>query len=250
MTESSSDWSNLTATPGNTLYCWFPGWSFSATVFAPLYQQLPGTHIGTEFIAQGSMSDYGRQLAQTLMRKTDAEKPDRVVFIGWSLGGAAAVYCLQAFQNLSNIPCALMTLACGERFLQDDDHCDQGMAEKTFSAFARGLQASPEKTAKRFLSLCTQHADTPRELMRLLAAHQVHDKAVLQHSLQWLNYSTLPIINAPQQHIYSARDEFNPRRISPNTHSTAPSHCFFLTEVGQSEFLHSLHALAKVQELF
>lgn len=252
-------WSGLQESAGDTLYCWFPGWSFNAEVFSPLYQQLPGPHLGARYIAADEMENYARELAlelhQNINQKhandgADKNKITRVVFIGWSLGGALAVHCLQQFQAVTDIPAALITLATGERFLQHSKDSEQGMAEKTFSAFSDNLEKFPTKTTKRFLGLCTQHADNSRDLVRLLATSQISDESLLKHSLQWLNYSALPPINTPQLHLYSALDGFNPRRITPQAESSAHSHCFFLTEAGQTEFLRSVRALTELRESF
>lgn len=250
-------WSALQESVGDTLYCWFPGWSFNAEVFSSLYQQLPGSHLGAHYVAAGDMENYARELAlelhQNINKKrvndgADQNKITRLVFIGWSLGGALAVHCLRQFQAVTNIPTALITLATGERFLQQSEDSEQGMAEKTFSAFSASLDKFPTKTTKRFLGLCTQHADNPRDVMRLLANSQISDESVLKHSLQWLNYSALPLVKAPQLHLYSAQDGFNPRRMTSEYQSSESSHCFFLTETGLTDFLNAVQAIKKVQE--
>jgi len=236
-------WTPLADTQGDTLYCWLPGWSFSPQVFSPIYNQLTGIHVGAEYIADSRMEEYAETLATELKNISTQQNGKQLIFVGWSLGGALAVHCLKQFCQQSDIPAALVTLATGERFLQEPEVSQQGMEQQTFTTFSASLEKFPAKTTKRFLGLCTQHADNARELMRELANTQISDEATLIHSLNWLNYEILPEVNAPQLHCYSHQDGFNPRRLSPAFTSAENSHCFFLTESGQTELLNSIQTL-------
>ena len=246
------NWAMLHNDNTQTLYCWFPGWSFKASVFEPLYRDIPATHLGISYPASGELIDYAQQSAQELVQFIQTNQSttsfSNVIFIGWSLGGAIAVHCAQAFQQLSDMPIALITLATGERFLQEPDISspnisEQGMELETFATFSANLEKFPTKTAKRFLGLCTQHADNARELMRELANHQLSDEATLIHSLNWLNYQTLPALQAQQLHGYSEQDGFNPRQLSPAFYCDEKSHVFFLTEPGKNKVLQAIHQL-------
>lgn len=251
------NWSVLHQANTQTLYYWFPGWSFTANVFEPLYRDIPATHLGISYPEKGELIEFAQQSAQELVQfiqiNQSATSFSNVIFIGWSLGGAIAVHCAQAFQQLSDMPVALMTLATGERFLQESDISaadisspnisEQGMEQETFAAFSASLEKFPAKTAKRFLGLCTQHADNARELMRELANHQLSDEATLIHSLHWLNYQALPALQAQQLHGYSEQDGFNPRQLSPAFYCDEKSHVFFLTEPGKNKVLQTLHQL-------
>ncbi|WP_419811575.1 hypothetical protein [Bacterioplanoides sp.] len=246
------NWSVLHNDNTQTLYCWFPGWSFKASVFEQLYRDIPATHLGISYPATGELIEFAQQSAQELVQFIQTSQSTtsfkNVIFIGWSLGGAIAVHCAQAFQQLSDMPISLMTLATGERFLQEADISDpsiseSGMEPETFAAFSASLEKFPTKTAKRFLGLCTQHADNARELMRALANHQLSDEAILIHSLNWLNYQALPALQAQQLHGYSEQDGFNPRQLSPAFYCDEKSHVFFLTETGNSKVLQALRQL-------
>lgn len=251
------NWSELHNDNTQVLYCWFPGWSFQASVFEPLYRDIPATHLGINYPEKGELIEFAQQSAQELVQFIQTNQSttsfSNVIFIGWSLGGAIAVHCAQAFQQLSDMPVALMTLATGERFLQESDISaadisspnisEQGMEPETFSAFSASLEKFPTKTAKRFLGLCTQHADNARELMRELANHQLSDEATLIHSLSWLNYQILPALQAQQLHGYSEQDGFNPRQLSPAFYCDEKSHVFFLTEPGKNKVLQAINQL-------
>ena len=236
-------WTLLNQVESQTLYCWFPGWSFSAEVFSPLYQQLPGCHLAADYIAADSLEQYAKTLANDLQQICIQQSAKQIIFIGWSLGGALAIHTLKQFQMVSETSVALITLATGERFLQEPEVSTQGMELETFAAFSENLEKFPAKTTKRFLGLCTQYANAPRELMRELANAQLSDEKTLIKSLSWLNYPTLPQVDAPQKHWYSTQDGFNPRRLTPASESSQASHCFFLTESGQKELLNSIRSL-------
>ena len=236
-------WTVLNTTDQPIVYCWFPGWSFSAKVFSPIYQQLPGCHLGADYIAAGSLENYALTLANNLNQHCIPQTAKKVVFIGWSLGGALAHHCLAKFSEISDMPVALLTLATGERFIQEPEISEQGMDQETFMAFSANLEKFPAKTAKRFLGLCTQHADNAREQMRQLASTQITDENILIRSLAWLNYEKLPQVSARQQHWYSEQDGFNPRQLKPAFCSSEKGHGFFLTQSGQKELLSSVQTL-------
>lgn len=246
------NWSVLHNDNTQTLYCWFPGWSFKASVFESLYRDIPATHLGISYPATGELIEFAQKSVQELVQFIQANQSTtsfkNVIFIGWSLGGAMAVHCAQAFQQLSDMPVALMTLATGERFLQEPGSSapsisGSGMEPETFAAFSASLGKFPAKTTKRFLGLCTQHADNARELMRELANHQISDEAILVHSLHWLNYQALPSLPISQLHGYSEQDGFNPRQLSPVFYCDEKSHVFFLTETSNSKVLQALQQL-------
>ena len=236
-------WTELNASESDMLYCWFPGWSFSAEVFSPLYQQLSGSHLGADYIAGTNLEPHALNLSDQLNQICHQQPIKKIICIGWSLGGALAIHTLKQFQMVSDIPVALITLATGERFLQEPEVSAQGMEQETFAAFSENLEKFPAKTTKRFLGLCTQYANAPRELMRELANAQLSEEKTLIKSLSWLNYPTLPQVDAPQRHWYSTQDGFNPRRLTPASESSQASHCFFLTESGQKELLNSIRSL-------
>lgn len=250
------NWSELQPNGGdsnnsNTVICWFPGWSFQPQVFAPLYQALPGNHLGACFCGQGTLIDNARQLADELVQQLQQRLPQvqRLLFIGWSLGGALAVHCLQQLPPHWQKNTGLITLATGRRFLQAIDNSAAaaepipGMAADTFNGFSSDLQQAPEKTRQRFAALCARHSQQPRPLMRQLSQQQIRDPAILNHSLGWLNYPELSSTARVQQHCYASRDDFNPAALSPAFYAAAASHSFFLTAAGQRQILQQIQRM-------
>ena len=236
-------WTELNASESDMLYCWFPGWSFSAEVFSPLYQQLSGSHLGADYIAGTNLEPHALNLSDQLNQICHQQSIKKIICIGWSLGGALAIHTLKQFQMGSDIPTALITLATGERFVQQPEISTQGMQQEVFAAFSENLEKFPAKTGKRFLGLCTQYADAPRAFMRELSNTQLCDATILIESLNWLNYARLPAIEIPQQHWYAQQDSFNPRRLIPAFESSQSSHAFFLAEPSQKELFKVIQSL-------
>lgn len=210
-------------------WCWIPGWSFSGTVFSDLYTQIPGNHWIADYRTSDlRMSGISELLAQTL--------PDQVNLVGWSLGGVLAMNIAEMTQVKS-----VVTLATSQRFIAaEDNELAGGMPDDTFNAFSHSLSSQPEKTLKRFIALCAQDAETPRELMRLLSKHQYSattstSTTELAHTLAWLAEYDLPALHKGSKvnHWYAQRDALNPIRQQPELESAANSHAFFATPHGQ-----------------
>ncbi|MAR01069.1 MAG: hypothetical protein CMI00_11125 [Oceanospirillaceae bacterium] len=212
-------------------WCWLPGWSFSAEVFRPFWEALPGQHWIADYQNTASSLDQACTLA--------ADAPANAIWVGWSLGGAIATLAAESANAA-----ALVTLATGKHFLADAEH--DGMASSDFDAFCSGLNASPDKTLKRFISLCTQGADDPRALMKALKDHQLEASPTLTDSLNWLTQFTLEAPALPGVHFYSQTDALQAQGLAPASYSQSGSHAFFLTPEGQQELLHWLRPLLVV----
>ena len=212
-------------------WCWLPGWSFSAEVFRPFWEALPGQHWMADYQNTASSLEQACALA--------ADAPANAIWVGWSLGGAIAALSAEAANAA-----ALVTLATGKRFLADNNH--SGMPAKDFDAFCSGFQASPEKTLKRFLSLCAQGADDARSLMKTLKASQLDAEPALADSLNWLTQYDLNAPALPGVHFYSQSDALQAQGLAPAAYSQSGSHAFFLTADGQQELLHWLRPLLVV----
>jgi pimeloyl-[acyl-carrier protein] methyl ester esterase len=84
-----------------------------------------------------------------------------------------------------------------------------------FDAFLTGCINDPDGTLKRFSLLCTQGAEDPRGLSRLLKAGAPHGSAsALVHGLQLLEQldtrSALQTFRGPQLHLFAGLDAFVP----------------------------------------
>ena len=220
-------------------WCWLPGWSFSAEVFRPFWEALPGQHWIADYQHNASSLEQACTLA--------ADAPANAIWVGWSLGGAIATLTAESANAA-----ALVTLATGKRFLAHAEHEGivggehGGMSDSDFDAFCNGFQANPEKTLKRFLSLCVQGADDARGLMKTLKASQLDAEPGLADSLNWLTQYDLIAPALPGVHFYSQSDALQAQGVTPAALSQSDSHAFFLTADGQQELLHWLRPLLVV----
>lgn len=220
-------------------WCWIPGWSFSGTIFSELYAQIPGNHWIADYRTHDlSMTELCEHLARTL--------PAQVHIVGWSLGGVIAMR-IAALAQLASIT----TIATGQYFIARSGKSG-GMPADVFSAFTESLETQPSKTLKRFIGLCAQYADNPRELMRTLSAHQYADITTentvqeLTHTLAWLaeyDLNNQPVNVENQTHWYSNSDALNPVHLVPGpsnilTHAT--SHSFFASPREQQAIIAEL----------
>jgi len=219
------------------IWVWLPGWSFSATIFKPLYSQLAGKHLLVDYCATTSMDEIVISLAELA--------PDNAIWCGWSLGGALAQRVCADKQHKG-----LVTLGTGKRFIGADPS-SWGMPEQDFATFNAAFAAAPAKTLKRFNSLVTQGSTNPRNLMRVLAEHQQQPSAELSDTLNWLSYDALTSDNQPDPktiHIYGQADALNPGGLVPQTLSPGSSHVFFLEDSGREHLLQKLLKIADSQE--
>lgn len=230
------------------LFCWFPGWNFSADVFAPLMSQLEGVHYPVNYLpltnSHQTLEQRAAQLADDIERHAQQHHCTAIVLIGWSLGGAVALHCAAALQSVSKRPVALLTLATGKRFVKHDSTPSQGMPSETLAAFRAGFATNQKKTQQRFLGLCTQGADAPRALMRQLAASQLtQESQALAQSLDWLSYDELPNVAVVQQHWYSDNDALKPQPLSPSYQVSQGGHCFFLNDTAQMTLVSAIREI-------
>lgn len=197
-------------------WCWLPGWGFSADIFSDYWHQLPGNH----WQANYQTTERNFEQAACYLGET---APQGAIWVGWSLGGALAVAAQQHTQASR-----LVTLATAHKFV-----ADQGMTPARFSAFKQQMHTAPEKTAKRFLSLCCQKARSPHALMRQLKPHQLAYSAELLHTLNWLETYQLrehKAVTSHQHalHLYGQEDALAPTQMQPALISNSKSHAFFL----------------------
>ena len=210
-------------------WVWLPGWSYTATVFEPLYSALPGIHFLVDYHCDEPMAKAVEEIGNCT--------PDNAVWCGWSLGGALA------HRICTNKPHkGLVTLGTGRRFVRSESDT-WGMPEDEFATFCTTFMAAPEKTLKRFNALTTQGSSNARLLARSLGAHQSTPSSALTTSLNWLGYEALPTPNQQSNreiHIYSSTDALNPGGLIPQTLSPGNSHAFFLEANGHEHLLMQL----------
>lgn len=234
----------------NANWCWIPGWSFSGTVFSDLYTRIPGNHWIADYrTSELSMSEAGDALANTL--------PENAHIIGWSLGGALGMK-IAALKK----PTSITTLATSAYFIaRPNSEQLGGMPADVFAAFSQSLATQPEKTLKRFLGLCAQHADNPKALIRTLSAHQYNisdsesSTKELAQTLAWLaeyDLSNQTLAVEHQAHWVGSNDGLHPVPLmcSPDSSHqeplitfTAKSHAFFACESNQQQIADELMSL-------
>jgi pimeloyl-[acyl-carrier protein] methyl ester esterase len=142
------------------------GWAMNARVFDALAAMLaadfevrvldlPG-HGGRADVADNTLRGWADDLAQQL--------PDNTVLLGWSLGGQVAMRA--ALDHPTKIA-RLVLLASTPKFVATQDWAC-GMAPADLLAFGAALQADPQATLLRFLSLQTRGMPGQKGLLQAL----------------------------------------------------------------------------------
>lgn len=142
------------------------GWGMNARAFDGLAEALAGDfevcalelpgHGGREDIADNTLRGWADDLASRL--------PDRVTLLGWSLGGQVAT---RAALDHPHKVARLVLLASTPKFVAAADW-QQGMAPADLDAFGAALQADPQATLLRFLSLQTRGMPDQKSLLQRL----------------------------------------------------------------------------------
>ncbi|MDF1762080.1 MAG: hypothetical protein P1U57_01605 [Oleibacter sp.] len=267
--QTSSRWHCLKENNSNDVHwCWLPGWSFTAEVFLPLIESLPGTHWGANYLTDTFLTD--TQLTDNASPEAVAQQlfnqaPKPAIWIGWSLGGALAVLATQLSAQVVNkamtessdsaLPSespikGLITLAAARTFISDD--CSNeigGMPKDTFAAFRQSLINTPSVTLKRFAGLCVQGHPRGRQILKELRKYQHPEdqQQALLHTLDWLQIidlsqtmHTLPISDKNCVHMYGQQDALSPLPLLAAKTNNGNSHAFFLAEAGQQEVIEQL----------
>lgn len=189
---------------------WFPGWSFDSKIFDELKQQF-----------NQLLTDQAQNIEHQNIEHIDYQWPDEIcsfdqavknfidehstlltadtVLIGWSLGGAMA----KAI-HIETPETRLITLASDNKFctssnantyeLDTSGETHGAMLLETFIEFQHNFQQAPEKTLKRFLSLCAQGTEKTelKPLLSRLKSLQLtceteQQRQLLINQLAWLN---------------------------------------------------------------
>jgi pimeloyl-[acyl-carrier protein] methyl ester esterase len=157
------------------------GWGMNARVFDALAGllasdfevralDLPG-HGGRTALAKNTLQSWADDLARQL--------PDNATLLGWSLGGQVA---MRAALDHPRRIARLVLLASTPKFVATEEW-GRGMAIADLQAFGAALQADPQATLLRFLSLQTRGMPGQKALLQhlrqtLLAAPQASSEAL------------------------------------------------------------------------
>ncbi|WP_426781523.1 alpha/beta fold hydrolase [Pseudomonas syringae] len=187
-----------------------PGWGLGVSPLEPLAAALRGLdeHLRVEVeplpgIDSCELNDWLDEL--------DANLPDDAWLGGWSLGGMLAG---ELAARRGERCCGLFTLASNACFVTRGAW-PHAMPAQDFEAFLAGCAADPDATLKRFSLLCTQGAEDPRGLARLLKAGAPHTSpTALIDGLKILQQldtrSALQTYRGPQLHLFAGLDAFVP----------------------------------------
>ena len=222
----------LSDNPGRQNWLWLPGWSYRASVFAPIFSALPGRHFGVTY------PDTLCSLPQ-LVQALQQQAPASAVWVGWSLGAALAM--LTATDDNCR---TLVTLGCSPEFAPAGHDNEQ-----TLQQFRLLWQQAPDKALKRFSALCAQGASDTRALIRHLQHHQLPAGNACDQSLNWLSQYRLRPTSVRQQHWYGQQDSLQPGGLQPAQLSDGRSHAFFLEQQGRLQLLTRLQQLTTEEAL-
>lgn len=142
------------------------GWAMHSGLFAPLSTLLVQSHTLhlVDLPGHGHNRDSGLPLRLDAIVDAITEQVPRALWLGWSLGGLAA---LHAAQSRPAGVRGLVMLCANPRFVRHESW-PQGMPATVFEGFARDLASDYRGTLDRFLMLEAQGSDHMREELRLL----------------------------------------------------------------------------------
>ncbi|MEE4692804.1 alpha/beta fold hydrolase [Pseudomonas alliivorans] len=187
-----------------------PGWGLGVSPLEPLAAALRGLdeHLRVEV---EPLPDIDSCDLNDWLDELDANLSDDAWLGGWSLGGMLAA---ELAARRGERCCGLFTLASNACFVTQGAW-PHAMPEQDFKAFLAGCAVDPDATLKRFSLLCTQGAEDPRGLARLLKAGAPHTlPAALIDGLKILQQldtrSALQTYRGPQLHLFAGLDAFVP----------------------------------------
>lgn len=157
------------------------GWAMNARVFDGLAESLtaefevrvpdlPG-HGGRDSLAENTLQGWADDLAQQI--------PQDATLLGWSLGGQVA---MRAALDHPHRIARLVLLASTPKFVASADWAG-GMAPADLEDFATALQADPQATLLRFLSLQTRGMPGQKPLLQQLRKTFLAAPAVSREAL-------------------------------------------------------------------
>jgi pimeloyl-[acyl-carrier protein] methyl ester esterase len=188
------------------------GWGTHGGIWEPTRESLASNHslYIPDLPGHGRSRDVGVPSLDALTVSLEAIAPKRAVWIGWSLGGLAALrLALRAPQQVK----ALVLIAVTPCFVQMRDWLS-AMPASTLEEFARGLHQDFRATLSRFLALQLGHGEAERVMLRNLRAslfeHGDPSPEGLAGGLKILRDTDLrvdlPAIDLPVLVVHGARD--------------------------------------------
>jgi len=192
------------------------GWGLHSGIFDDLAAALARSHRVTRVDLPGHGCSRGADFPTDPARLADdiaAAVPAHAHWLGWSLGGLAA---LQHAADHPGAPRSLILVAATPRFVADSDW--PGMDAQTLAAFADGLRGDYMGTLRRFLALQVHGVANRTALLRRLTDQLLRcptpSPAALAAGLAVLSTTDLRTrldgVTAPTLLLYGARDRIVP----------------------------------------
>ncbi|WP_442111723.1 alpha/beta fold hydrolase [Pseudomonas sp. NUPR-001] len=191
-----------------------PGWGLGRSALQPLVAALraidPGLQVEIHDLPTLVSSE-----PKDWLDKLDGQLPRNAWLGGWSLGGMLAA---ELAARRGDDCCGLITLGSNLSFISRPDW-PHGMAPDTFQTFLEGCRYHTQVTLKRFISLCSQGAEEPRSLARLLGASLPEPAPEqLVAGLEVLGKldtrAALQAYGGPQLHLFAGRDGLVPAEVA------------------------------------
>lgn len=187
-----------------------PGWGLGTAALDPLAASLRAldTKLHVELVALPELADSD---VHVWLDYLDRTLPTDTWLGGWSLGGMLAA---ELAARRGDHCCGLVTLGSNASFVARPDW-PHGMPADTFNAFLDGCRHHTQVTLKRFKSLCSQGAQAPRSLLRLLdVGVPATDPLYLAMGLEVLKQldtrAALTNYAGPQLHLFAGSDALVP----------------------------------------
>lgn len=144
------------------------GWGMTSDVWLPLLDLLKQHYSLYLFdlpgLGRSSAPESGNIDFDTVIQPILNKAPDKAHWLGWSLGGSAA---LHVAANHPERVLSLVTVASNPCFVQREDW-KHAMSEQVFNEFSQAIESTALKTLTRFLMLQTQGSEKGREILREL----------------------------------------------------------------------------------
>ena len=169
---------------------------------------LPGH--GESWLSEVSL----QALTSELMDKLGQMVSDRVVFLGWSLGGLLA---MQAALLRPDLVRALLLVASTPVFVQRNDW-DAAVPLEEFDSFYRLYKREPEKSLQRFITLQAQGDINSRQVIKNLQFASAPCNSQLRWGLDCLRESNLlsglSKLRMPVHMLFGGQDVLVPRQVA------------------------------------
>ncbi|CAM3645683.1 alpha/beta fold hydrolase [Pseudomonas wadenswilerensis] len=191
-----------------------PGWGLGSSALQPLVATLRAIDPGLRVEIQALPSLVSSN-PEDWLDKLDRQLPRNAWLGGWSLGGMLAA---ELAARRGDDCHGLITLGSNLSFVSRPDW-PHGMALDTFQTFLEGCRYHTQVTLKRFVSLCSQGAEEPRSLARLLSAGMPAPApeqlvAGLEVLGQLDTRAALQRYGGPQLHLFAGRDGLVPAEVA------------------------------------